>query len=77
MIKKVRLLTWKMFFSVKKEISHRMDNVDPYTVIKSKKTQNVLYLKLKLGNPQMLKTKTRVTETIVSDPRLYQTQITS
>jgi len=66
-----------MFFSVKKEISHRMDNVDPYTVIKSKKTQNVLYLKLKLGNPQMLKTKTRVTETIVSDPRLYQTQITS
>lgn len=66
-----------MFFSVKKEISHRMDNVDPYTVIKSKKTQNVLYLKLKLGNPQMLKTKTRVTEMIVSDPRLYQTQITS
>lgn len=56
-----------MFFSVKKEISHRMDNVDPYTVIKSKKTQNAFNLKLKLGNPQMLeiKTKTRVTEMIV------------
>lgn len=66
-----------MFFSVKKEISHRMDNVDPYTVIKSKKTQNAF--NLKLGNPQLLeiKTKTRVTETIVSDPRLCQTQITS
>ena len=68
-----------MFFSVKMEISHRMDNVDPYTVIKSKKTQNAFNLKLKLGNPQLLeiKTKTRVTETIVSDPRLCQTQITS
>ena len=36
MIGKVRLLTSKMFFSVKKEISHRIDNVDPYTVTKSK-----------------------------------------
>ena len=54
MIGKVRLLTSKMFFSVKKEISYRIDNMDPYTVTKSKKkNQNAFNLKLKLANPQV------------------------